>query len=60
MYYIKAAGAGGICCSVTNITLFPIDVVKTRIQLDTVKNKRMYSIFAKLVAEQGLMAFTWL
>jgi len=31
MYYLRAAAAGGICCSVTHGALCPVDVVKTRI-----------------------------
>jgi hypothetical protein len=37
MYYLKAATAGGICCSITHGALTPVDVVKTRVQLDPVK-----------------------
>ena len=37
MYYIKGALAGGICCSITHGALTPVDVVKTRVQLDSVK-----------------------
>ena len=37
MYYIKGAAAGGICCSITHAALTPVDVVKTRVQLDPVK-----------------------
>lgn len=37
MYYLKAAAAGGICCSITHGALTPVDVVKTRVQLDPVK-----------------------
>ena len=29
--------AGGICCSITHGALTPVDVVKTRVQLDPVK-----------------------
>jgi len=36
-YYTKSALAGGICCSITHGALTPVDVVKTRIQLDPVK-----------------------
>ena len=35
-YYLKGALAGGICCSITHGGLCPVDVVKTRIQLDPV------------------------
>ena len=37
MYYVKGALAGGICCSITHAALCPVDVVKTRIQLDPIK-----------------------
>jgi solute carrier family 25 phosphate transporter 3 len=37
MYYLKGAAAGGICCSITHGALTPVDVVKTRVQLDPVK-----------------------
>jgi solute carrier family 25 phosphate transporter 3 len=43
MYYIKAALAGGICCSVTHGALTPVDVVKTRVQLDPVKVRKIVS-----------------
>ena len=36
-YYLKGAAAGGICCSITHGALTPVDVVKTRVQLDSVK-----------------------
>lgn len=34
MYFLKGALAGGICCGVTHGALTPVDVVKTRIQLE--------------------------
>jgi solute carrier family 25 phosphate transporter 3 len=37
LYYTKGAAAGGICCSITHGALTPVDVVKTRVQLDPVK-----------------------
>lgn len=37
MHYVKGAAAGGICCSITHGALTPVDVVKTRVQLDPVK-----------------------
>ena len=37
MYYLKGAAAGGICCSITHGAMTPVDVVKTRVQLDPVK-----------------------
>lgn len=33
-YYLKGALAGGICCSFTHGALCPVDVVKTRMQLE--------------------------
>jgi len=37
MYYLKGAAAGGVCCSITHGALTPVDVVKTRVQLDPIK-----------------------
>jgi len=54
MYYLKGALAGGICCSVTHGALTPVDVVKTRIQLDSVKyNKGLIGGFGQIAAEEG-------
>jgi len=56
MYYLKGALAGGICCSVTHGALCPVDVVKTRIQLDPVKyNKGLIGGIGQVVAEEGMM-----
>lgn len=53
-YYTKAAIAGGICCGVTHGALTPVDVIKTRIQLDPVKySKGMGSAFKTVVATEG-------
>ena len=41
MYYLKGAAAGGICCSITHGALTPVDVVKTRVQLDPVKVRQV-------------------
>jgi solute carrier family 25 phosphate transporter 3 len=55
MYYVKAAAAGGICCSITHGALCPVDVVKTRIQLDPVTyNKGMIGTFRQVVAAEGV------
>ena len=55
MYYTKAALAGGICCSITHGALCPVDVVKTRIQLDPVKyNKGLVGGFGQVIAEEGV------
>ena len=37
MYFAKGAASGGICCSITHAALTPVDVVKTRVQLDPTK-----------------------
>lgn len=54
MYYVKAAAAGGLCCSVTHGAVCPIDVVKTRMQLDPAKyNQGMISAFRQVVSAEG-------
>ncbi|KAJ3074406.1 mitochondrial phosphate carrier protein, partial [Rhizoclosmatium hyalinum] len=54
LYFIKGALAGGICCGVTHGALTPVDVVKTRIQLEpTVYNKGMISGFRQIIAAEG-------
>lgn len=59
MYYIKGAAAGGICCSITHGALCPVDVVKTRVQLDPVKyNSGLIGGMRQVVAEEGAMALT--
>jgi solute carrier family 25 phosphate transporter 3 len=53
-YYLKSAIAGGICCSVTHGALCPVDVVKTRIQLNPAKyNTGMIGGFKTVIAEEG-------
>ena len=53
-YYLKGALAGGLCCSVTHGALCPVDVVKTRIQLNPAKyNQGMIGGFRQVVAEEG-------
>eukprot|EP00594_Rhizosolenia_setigera_P015673 CAMPEP_0178962886 /NCGR_PEP_ID=MMETSP0789-20121207/14653_1 /TAXON_ID=3005 /ORGANISM="Rhizosolenia setigera, Strain CCMP 1694" /LENGTH=325 /DNA_ID=CAMNT_0020647165 /DNA_START=86 /DNA_END=1063 /DNA_ORIENTATION=+ len=59
MYYLKGAAAGGICCSITHGALTPVDVVKTRVQLDPVKyNKGLVGGFRQVIAEEGVMALS--
>merc|ERR1711906_14079 len=54
MYYLKGALAGGICCGITHGALTPVDVVKTRMQLDPVKyNKGMIGGFKQVIAGEG-------
>lgn len=59
MYYVKGALSGGICCSITHAALCPVDVVKTRIQLDPVRYPNgLLGTFKTVVAEEGLMVLT--
>jgi len=58
-YYTKSALAGGICCGFTHGAVCPVDVVKTRIQLEPQKyNKGMMSGFRTVIAEEGAMALS--
>lgn len=55
--YLKFAVAGAIGCGITHSSLVPIDVVKTRIQLEpTVYNKGMVSSFKKIISQEGSKA----
>jgi len=59
MYFLKGAAAGGICCSITHGALTPVDVVKTRVQLDPVKyNRGLVGGFKQIIGEEGAMALT--
>jgi len=59
MYYVKAAFAGGICCSITHGAVCPVDVVKTRMQLDPVKySKGMIDAFRQVVSSEGAAVLT--
>ncbi|KAF9365650.1 mitochondrial phosphate carrier protein [Mortierella sp. NVP85] len=52
--YARFALAGAICCGVTHGALTPVDVVKTRIQLEpTVYNKGMVASFRQVVKAEG-------
>eukprot|EP00035_Acanthoeca_spectabilis_P019805 m.429770 g.429770 ORF g.429770 m.429770 type:complete len:355 (-) comp17062_c0_seq1:97-1161(-) len=56
-YYLKGALAGGICCSFTHGALCPVDVVKTRMQLEPeVYNKGMIGGFRQVIAGEGVGA----
>jgi solute carrier family 25 phosphate transporter 3 len=58
-YYVKAATAGSICCSATHGAVCPVDVVKTRMQLNPAKyNQGMIGGFRQVIAEEGAMALT--
>tara|TARA_B110001452_G_scaffold128562_1_gene106824 strand:- start:303 stop:644 length:342 start_codon:yes stop_codon:yes gene_type:complete len=53
-YYLSGALAGGICCGLTHGALTPVDVVKTRIQLDPVKYSQGFvGGFKQVIAEEG-------
>jgi len=53
-YYLSGALAGGICCGLTHGALTPVDVVKTRIQLDPTKyNQGFIGGFKQVIAEEG-------
>ncbi|KAI1632742.1 mitochondrial carrier domain-containing protein [Biscogniauxia mediterranea] len=52
--YSRFALAGAICCSVTHGGLTPVDVIKTRIQLDPATyNRGMISAFRQVVSNEG-------
>lgn len=56
-YYFKGALAGGICCALTHGALCPVDVVKTRMQLEPLKyNKGMIGGFKQVIAAEGVGA----
>jgi len=53
-YFLSGALAGGICCGLTHGALTPVDVVKTRIQLDPVKyNQGFIGGFRQVIASEG-------
>ncbi|CCE63846.1 hypothetical protein TPHA_0F03660 [Tetrapisispora phaffii CBS 4417] len=52
--YAKFALAGAIGCGTTHSSMVPIDVVKTRIQLEpTVYNTGMVGSFRKIISQEG-------
>ncbi|EXJ88106.1 hypothetical protein A1O1_05034 [Capronia coronata CBS 617.96] len=52
--YSRFAFAGAICCSVTHGSMTPVDVVKTRIQLDPATyNNGMIGGFRKVIQNEG-------
>jgi solute carrier family 25 phosphate transporter 3 len=56
-YYVKSALAGGLCCGITHAAVCPVDVVKTRIQLNPQKySAGMVSAFRTVVGEEGVSA----
>ena len=54
-YYTKSALSGGICCSLTHAAVCPVDVVKTRIQLQPeVYNRGLLGGFRQVIAAEGV------
>jgi len=52
--YSRFALAGAVCCSITHGALTPVDVVKTRIQLDPITyNKGLIGGFRQVIAKEG-------
>jgi solute carrier family 25 phosphate transporter 3 len=52
--YSRLALAGAMCCAITHGALTPVDVVKTRIQLEPqIYNQGMLSGFRQVVANEG-------
>lgn len=52
--YSRYALAGAVCCSITHGGLTPVDVVKTRIQLDPITyNKGLLGGFRQVIAKEG-------
>ncbi|EEA25390.1 mitochondrial phosphate carrier protein [Talaromyces marneffei ATCC 18224] len=52
--YSRFAFAGAVCCSVTHGALTPVDVVKTRIQLDPVTyNRGLFGGIRQVIATEG-------
>ncbi|KAK7413622.1 mitochondrial phosphate carrier protein [Neonectria punicea] len=52
--YSRFALAGAVCCSVTHGGLTPVDVIKTRIQLDPqTYNKGMIPAFRQVIQNEG-------
>ncbi|OQN97614.1 hypothetical protein B0A48_16478 [Cryoendolithus antarcticus] len=55
--YFRFAFAGAVCCSLTHGGLTPVDVVKTRIQLDPVTyNRGLIGGFRQIIAKDGASA----
>ncbi|KAF2120132.1 mitochondrial phosphate carrier protein-like protein [Lophiotrema nucula] len=52
--YSRFAFAGAVCCSVTHGAFTPVDVVKTRIQLDPLTyNRGLFGGFSQVAAKEG-------
>merc|ERR1719281_1456809 len=53
LHYFKAAFGGAVCCSVTHGGTTPIDVVKTRMQLDPAKYTSFIGTMKEVAATEG-------
>lgn len=52
--YAKFFGAGALCCTITHGAVTPIDVVKTRIQIDpSLKGYNMIAAGRQIVSSDG-------
>lgn len=52
-HFLKAAFGGAVCCSVTHGGTTPIDVLKTRMQLDPAKYPSLMGAFRDVHANEG-------
>jgi len=53
MHYLKASFGGAVCCSVTHGGTTPIDVIKTRMQLEPAKYTSFIGTGKEIVAKEG-------
>merc|ERR1711907_232048 len=53
MHYVKASFGGAVCCSVTHGGTTPIDVIKTRMQLEPAKYTSFIGTGKEIVAKEG-------
>lgn len=54
--YARFALAGAVCCGVTHGALTPVDVVKTRMQLEPTVYRGMFSSARQIIAAEGVGA----
>merc|ERR1712232_114208 len=56
LHYTKAAFGGAVCCSVTHGGTTPIDVIKTRMQLEPTKYTSFMGTYKDIVKTEGTAA----
>merc|ERR1719436_993296 len=56
MHYLKASFGGAVCCSVTHGGTTPIDVIKTRMQLDPTRYTSFLGTYKDVVRTEGRAA----